>query len=171
MLKLTLSPAPTLTQEIRINCALCGQAVEDEETILTFDQQAVEIKLRSNYTNPCIKCCQDVSFFEEEEDYKEKVKAHLILLKKRLHEISNPEQWDPKIDIQVDRPWLGQCPMDNSEMYANIADNFECPICRLQILARGTPQSGTIKGVGLFRLDRDGLRISAVDVLSTRIIP
>lgn len=151
-------------------CLLCRQPIDGEEARISYDRQIETLDSRSNFTNPCLECGQEVPFADSK-SYRVRVNAHIRKLKKhqaaedrRLKKLEATKKWPPGTKSLVGAPWAGWCPVDNEEMYVNLQDLFECPACRLQICTAGGPNIVPFKGMGQFRL-RGNLRISAVDEL------
>ena len=70
---------------------------------------------------------------------------------------------------RVGKIWPGKCPDDDSEMYANTNDYFECPQCRICIRTVGSVVVLPELGNGSFKRDASGARVSAMDILSVRM--
>ncbi len=170
-LGLSCSQSCDLDQEIEFLCLLCQQVIASDESRIPYERQMEALDHRSDFTDPCLECGQRVPFADSK-SYRARVKARVQSLKKhkaakerRTKEMEATKEWPPDTKSLVGVGWAGWCPIDGSEMYANLQDYYECPSCRLQIrAAAGGPDVMPLKGMGQFRL-RGRDRISAVDEL------
>lgn len=156
------SCAPRAYAEARPRCLLCQQEISSEGLLISWDAQISALDTRTKFLDPCLGCGRFAPYINAEfrAEYRARVKARVRELKKaklakerRMKEMEQTRSWPPDTKSLVGEYWAGLCPIDNSEMYCNFADYWECPICRLQIRAHsGGPDIMPLKGLGQFKV-------------------
>lgn len=167
-----------MTQRQRIKlgfafaCTLCKQSIANEGARAKFEDQMAQLEIsRRGLYSPCLECGQNVKW-EGDKPYQRRVHSRIRILeraqragKKRVQKAVQTRTWDNPKSL-LGEFWSGPCPIDGVEMAANKQDNWECPKCRLQIIAMHPgPFVLKEKGLGQFRTKPDGLMIFAVDEL------